>query len=350
MIFTKKIYFTTISFFFTYLILILPFNILNHLFTGISVLNISSFIICGFFYIFLIFFFKTKSSFFFRFLVYQAMGIGFISFNVSLPTYLIHLFTSINSFYLGLFCITLIFLLTSISLYNGRTIKEKKVKVYSSKVKKNYKFIFISDVHLGSNSVIYLKKIIKRIEDIKYDVLIIGGDLVDLSSFKIEYLETFKTVKKKILYVTGNHEFYLKNSEKIFRSLTRNKIKIIDSKKFQIDDLNIIGIGDNTSSTDQLNLIKKLKAKNKFNLLVIHKPIFWDKIGDKIDLMLSGHTHNGQIFPFNFLVKLKYKYIYGMYHQKNSSLYVSSGVGCWGPKMRLGTQNEIVSVFIKKKK
>ena len=66
--------------------------------------------------------------------------------------------------------------------------------------------------------------------------------------------------------------------------------------------------------------------------------------------MLSGHTHNGQIFPFNFLVKLKYKYIYGMYHQKNSSLYVSSGVGCWGPKMRLGTQNEIVSVFIKKKK
>ena len=66
--------------------------------------------------------------------------------------------------------------------------------------------------------------------------------------------------------------------------------------------------------------------------------------------MLSGHTHNGQIFPFNFLVKIKFKYIYGIYQKKKSSLYVSSGIGCWGPRMRLGTQNELVSVSVIKEK
>ena len=52
--------------------------------------------------------------------------------------------------------------------------------------------------------------------------------------------------------------------------------------------------------------------------------------------MLSGHTHNGQIFPFSFFVRLRFKNIYGLYEKLTSKLYVSSGSGCWGPKMRLG--------------
>ena len=58
--------------------------------------------------------------------------------------------------------------------------------------------------------------------------------------------------------------------------------------------------------------------------------------------MLSGHTHNGQIFPFNFIVKIKFQYIYGLFKKINTDLYVSSGSGCWGPRMRLGSDNEIV--------
>ena len=64
--------------------------------------------------------------------------------------------------------------------------------------------------------------------------------------------------------------------------------------------------------------------------------------------MLSGHTHNGQIFPFNFFVRLQYKNIYGLYAKFKSKLYVSSGSGCWGPKMRLGSKNEIVDIIILK--
>ena len=64
--------------------------------------------------------------------------------------------------------------------------------------------------------------------------------------------------------------------------------------------------------------------------------------------MICGHTHNGQIFPFNYFVRLQFKYTFGLYSSSNSNLYVSSGAGCWGPRMRLATSNEIVYINIKK--
>ena len=70
------------------------------------------------------------------------------------------------------------------------------------------------------------------------------------------------------------------------------------------------------------------------------------EVPEKIDLLLAGHTHKGQIFPFNLIVKLKFNEIYGIYKRIGSTLYVSSGSGCWGPKMRLGSQNEVVEIKI----
>ena len=82
---------------------------------------------------------------------------------------------------------------------------------------------------------------------------------------------------------------------------------------------------------------------------MIHKPTLWKRTIENLDLVISGHTHNGQIFPFNLLVMSKFKNIYGLYEDKDSFLYVSSGVGCWGPRMRLGSQNEIVMISLSKK-
>ncbi|MDD3050644.1 MAG: hypothetical protein PHR06_05805, partial [Candidatus Cloacimonetes bacterium] len=59
---------------------------------------------------------------------------------------------------------------------------------------------------------------------------------------------------------------------------------------------------------------------------------------------LSGHTHNGQIFPFNYLVKLAYRHSYGIYHNSGSKLYVTSGSGTWGPVLRIGSRNELVFI------
>ena len=66
------------------------------------------------------------------------------------------------------------------------------------------------------------------------------------------------------------------------------------------------------------------------------------KVG--IDLMLAGHTHFGQIFPFNYVVGLSHPYIKGLYKHGDCFLYVSPGTGTWGPRMRLGSHNQIVLV------
>ena len=85
-------------------------------------------------------------------------------------------------------------------------------------------------------------------------------------------------------------------------------------------------------------------------MVVVHKPSLWKYIKNEANLMLSGHTHNGQIFPFNFLVKLKFPEIYGLYSKNNNFLYVSSGVATWGPKIRIGSKNEIIQIQLLKKK
>ncbi|BDZ69689.1 hypothetical protein GCM10025861_02060 [Methanobacterium petrolearium] len=66
-----------------------------------------------------------------------------------------------------------------------------------------------------------------------------------------------------------------------------------------------------------------------------------------IDLQLSGHTHNGQMIPFNVLVKLMFPYMTGLYEYKGTKLYVSQGTGTWGPPMRLGSRCEITLITLK---
>ena len=108
-----------------------------------------------------------------------------------------------------------------------------------------------------------------------------------------------------------------------------------------IKNFNIIGINDNQNIYEQKKIVKRYFNKDKFNIFLTHKPSLF-KILDFPGLMLSGHTHNGQIFPFNFIVKIKFQHIYGLFKKTNTDLYVSSGSGCWGPRMRLGSDNEIV--------
>ena len=110
----------------------------------------------------------------------------------------------------------------------------------------------------------------------------------------------------------------------------------------------MIGISDNLTLENQKKIASRLIQEDLFNLILVHKATLWDHVFEKTDLMLSGHTHNGQIFPFNFFVRLQYKNIYGIYEKLKSKLYVSSGSGCWGPNMRLGTKNEIVDILISK--
>jgi predicted MPP superfamily phosphohydrolase len=128
------------------------------------------------------------------------------------------------------------------------------------------------------------------------------------------------------------------------RSLKKSKITFLDNRNVTYKELNIIGLTDRNSDLNKIESAKKMVDESLYNVCLVHQPSIWDELCTDIDIMLSGHTHNGQIFPFNLLVKIKFKYIYGLYKRENNLLYVSSGSGTWGPKMRLGSFNEIISL------
>ncbi len=346
----RKLISHIIGIFLTYLIYIFPFQTIFEMLSGKHFLIYYPFLFSCLFYILLVIFFKSKKSLrIYRLIIHEGMGIGFISLFIILFALSIKSFFSFDYFYLGVSSLFLIFLLVFVSLKNGSLIRDKKIFLTTSKIKKNLKFLFMSDVHLGSNSKNYLNYVIIKIKKQNYDALLIGGDLIDSSSFDVNELKIFKTLNKPIFFISGNHELYLKEWIKISKEFHKFNIKIIDNKKQLFGGINIIGIGDNLLDKNREYMVQELQEKNKFNLILMHKPsLVWKKLTNIVDLMLCGHTHNGQIFPFNFIVKIKHKYTYGIFKNKNSTLYVSSGIGCWGPKMRLGSHNELVQIIIRK--
>ena len=165
---------------------------------------------------------------------------------------------------------------------------------------------------------------------------------------KYTILDILKNLKKPIFFISGNHEYYIKDYENKLKKLNNYDISFLDNESFKFKKLNLIGISDNLTLENQKKIASRLIQEDLFNLILVHKATLCDHVFEKTDLMLSGHTHNGQIFPFNFFVRLQYKNIYGIYEKLKSKLYVSSGSGCWGPNMRLGTKNEIVDILISK--
>ena len=331
----------------TYLFYVYPFRTLNSMITDDEILNFNSFVVSLFFSALIIYNSKSKNTFLFsKLLIYEGLGIGFISFWVVNLGLFINIFNFIESYNLGIVCILFILILTLLSFYNGSKINIKKLNVYSSKLKKPLKLIFLSDIHLGTNTIEHLEKIYKKIIKLEFDFILVGGDLIDSSSFELKDLKILKNLKKPIYFISGNHEYYIKNYQEKLGKLNEYNINFLDNKSIKYKNINIIGVSDNQSTLNQTETVNKFYKPNLFNLVVVHKPTLWEFINKQIDLTLSGHTHNGQIVPFNFLVKLRFKNIYGLYEKFQSKLYVSCGVGCWGPRMRLGSTNEIVLLSI----
>lgn len=334
---------------FVYVVFIFPFEILarwlGHPGTPLELITstLIIFFIC-------LFYFRTKNSNkIIKFIIYEGVGVGSISLFVIIPILFFEILFSIpNNIMIIIFFIFQLPLLFY-GHWNARKIKIKNLEIQSNTIDENLSFIFISDVHIGSNSPKRLDKIVPLVNQLKPKFLLIGGDLIDSSSFKINDLFSLKKIKCPIYFVTGNHEYYIQNFQKHLDKFQECNIQILNNEAVSYHGINLIGINDNLSINEKKNIYGNLSKNNKFNLLAVHQPSLWKTVKNEVDLMLSGHTHNGQIFPFNFLVKIQFPEIYGLYQENNKSLYVSSGVSTWGPKIRIGSQNELVQINLIKK-
>lgn len=246
----------------------------------------------------------------------------------------------------------ILLLLFAYSLYKGfAPPKVKDIEFYSSLLDRDYSFYFISDVHLDFRfKNLFFKKVFEMVNTSDVDFVIIGGDLFD-PGFEFEkFME--KISKKPVFFVNGNHEYYF-GIEKAEYYLDLMGFLNITSKSVEYGKINIIGLDDIKTAQLSLKSVRDFiskKYKDGFlNLIVSHQPLYFEDLAKDYNfIMLSGHTHCGQVFPFHFFTMLVYKYFCGEYSFNNSRLYVSSGVGVWGPHMRLLSESEVLKITIKK--
>ena len=160
----KKLYqdstFYLVVFILAYFIYVYPFEILNNFLFNEKTNRKSSLIYSLCISILVIFYFRSKNTFFpLKIFIYEGMGIGFISFWIINFSLIINYFDIISQYKLGIISLFLIIFITFIGLIYGRLIFTKEIKIFSNKIKKKYNFIFISDVHLGTNKISHLEKI-----------------------------------------------------------------------------------------------------------------------------------------------------------------------------------------------
>ena len=214
----------------------------------------------------------------------------------------------------------------------------------------------ISDLHIGGlieENVV--RGIVQQINALNPDFIVLTGDIVDAEISRVsKAIEEISKLKAPlgIYFVLGNHE-YFHGIEPLMKALKTLKIVVLENACVQIQKgesrLNLAGVYDlfgRRIGALEPNLDEALEKRNPNYPLVLlaHQPKFALEVEEShnVDLILSGHTHGGQIFPFRFLVKLEQPYLAGLYqHSKTTQIYVNRGTGFWGPPMRILARAEI---------
>ena len=187
MIKLKQLFFYVFSFFVTYLIYVYPYDILNYFIFKEEIFSISSFYLNLFFYSIVIYYLRSHSTFLlFRILVYEGMGIGFISFWIVNLALLTDYVFSIDQKILGISSFLIIILITILSLIYGKLIFLKKLKINSSEISKDVKLIFISDVHLGHRKS-SANKLLEFYKHSRSENLYLVGDIIDIWALKTKF-------------------------------------------------------------------------------------------------------------------------------------------------------------------
>lgn len=211
-----------------------------------------------------------------------------------------------------------------------------------------------SDIHLGtiiSNG--RLERFVKMMNEQNPDIILLAGDVFDEDLGPVIQNDMGKLLSKLnaplgVYAITGNHE-YIGGVEPAIKYLEEHNVKVLRDSAMTNENINVVGRDDRQSKMMGGVTRKKLEDlvfgidKSRFTVLLDHQPYnLNDAVENGIDLQISGHTHHGQMFPFNFITKAIFEVSRGYKKIENTHFYVSTGFGTWGPPIRVGNRPEIV--------
>lgn len=256
------------------------------------------------------------------------------------------------------------------SVYGMNHIELTQYNLTTDKIdNESYSIVWISDIHYGTvQNPQLVKESISKINDLKPDIVVLGGDIVDERTSKEDMNEVFRQLGEinstyGTYYVFGNHDTQPSSTdyengnrtfsdEELERAITGNGIRILNDEKAQINgDIVLVGRSDPKweDAVDRIDLPDILNESDRSRYVVVldHQPVEYEQNSRYgADLQISGHTHGGQVFPFAIMEKLMGHLIYGEYHFGNMEQIVSSGLTGWGWPMRNEAKCEYVLINI----
>jgi predicted MPP superfamily phosphohydrolase len=240
-------------------------------------------------------------------------------------------------------------------LVNARLIRVKRIAVKLANLPASWHgriAALVSDVHLGHvNGTAYMRRVVAKVRRAQPDVVFITGDLYDGTHVDpVSLAAPWRDFRPKFgsYFVTGNHEEF-SDPTKYLDGVKRADVRVLNNEKIEIDGLQVVGV--HFSSTTRENVFRAVLDRANIDparasVLLSHAPHALEvpeRAG--ISLQISGHTHRGQVFPFSWFTKRIFgPFTYGLARLRNLIVYTTSGVGTWGPPLRLGTNPEIVLI------
>ena len=249
---------------------------------------------------------------------------------------------------LAIFTAMLVIFIAGNIHYHNKSRQEINIKT-EKHLERPLKIVMLSDLHAGfHNRRSEIGRWVDLINAEKADLVLIAGDLIDGNVRPLKEQGTAEELKRlnaPSFMCLGNHE-YITGIGKALALLEETGVQVLRDDVTTIHGLTIIGRDDriNSRRKDVKTLLKGMDTTN-YTILLDHQPFNLEEAEQNhIDLQLSGHTHRGQVWPLNWVTRAMYECDYGSWKRGNTDYYVSSGMGLWGGKFRIGTSSEYVVI------
>ncbi len=275
------------------------------------------------------------------------LGVCFIAFTLVAPWEVANLLLTLNPQPSGWALLGATGALAGYGLVNAQRLTVRQIDIPAPAELKGRRLAQISDVHVGSRSGRFLTRVVRRLNTQNPDHVLITGDLVDFRNIQEQELAALGEINAPAFFIIGNHERYV-DVEDICARLKNLGVRVLRNESLEVGEMQLVGIDDAEAKTQVGKILPFFEPHaDRFRILLYHRP---DGAADAAewgaDLMLCGHTHNGQIVPFNHLVRRVFPRICGLYRVGDMHLYVSPGTGTWGPILRLGSRCEISMIHL----
>lgn len=255
--------------------------------------------------------------------------------------------------------------LGALALYDGlKRVAVREVEVTLARLPRaldGFTIVQLTDIHVGGQTLNrgFIEEIVATTNGLGPHLVAITGDLVDGSVEDLaEHVAPLAELRAPhgVFFVTGNHEYY-SGVDRWLAHLPSLGIRCLRNERVVIGDgdasFDLAGIDDHNAKGfpgHGPDLPRAVAGRDPARELVLmaHQPRAIRRAeAAGVGLQISGHTHGGQIWPWNWMVRLQQPYVAGLYRHGRTQVYVSRGTGYWGPPMRLGAPAEITRIRLR---